>query len=958
MKARVFARRLTAAAIAVVQVAMLLAGDRVHLVPAAQASTAVCAPSPGKDGAAGTLSGVYNSYYYPTATSTTLATGTTSIGFSNYALDTTDGGSSTAIANDDLLLIIQMQDGSFNHSNDATYGDGASGSGYTSLGSAGQYEYVAVTAYNTSTHVATIEGGGSGGGLINTYTKASATGSAGQKRYQIVIVPQYLTATLSSTFRAGYWDGNAGGVAALDMSSTLNLAGASIYATGDGFRGGGLSVASTTPTGALNSDYVYTATMNGSDPGSSPPGDAFKGEGLFGTPDYVLYYTNFTTPSTPTGASILKATSGDGYPGGDMARGAPGNAGGGGTDMDPVSNDQNTGGGGGGNGGPGGNGGYPWTPQYSGSTAKYTVNVPGAHAATTYAVADSTHNPDIGGRGGSAISPASLDVLHAYMGGGGGAGVNNNASGATNGSSGGPGGGIVMLRLAETSGSAAMIYADGMTGQAPYNDGGGGGGAGGTVIITSPSSFSGITVHADGAAGTTAGNDQSSITYQHGPGGGGGGGLVITSSPVTVTVTGGAAGTSVENASDHYGATAGASGTTLNGSVSSSDLPGISSGAECYGSSGGTNTLYIGPYDSGGGTDQGADYTGSFNGNVAVTNMNDFIARGIPITSIVNTGTSATSPSGTATLSAAKTINVGPYEMYYNETDYKQHVITMNATAPGAPSGWTARLCSGTSTAPNCSPTAETCTGTTRADGWISIGAAGNTSASTYCMHKHNGTRLLANIWLVYSAPAGTYDAFTNYDGGVIAQDDNATVALNGTHSELYPGYVPIYKSYSVVSSGCPAGVVPTYPAIGVCPGGVLQYTIDYRNVVLGGGQGTQGSVVSSFVTSTAGSLQITDNGAQSASSQNTTPNWSTFTNGLKEALGNNKTTNTQCGITAGTCGDSNAGTAFTYTGGVGGVGATAFVATVGGTSFLLYPVGFPIADKSQGTITFAVVVK
>ncbi len=235
-------------------------------------------------------------------------------------------------------------------------------------------------------------------GLINSYTEAAATSSSGQKTYQIIRVPQYVSATLTGTFHAGYWDGKTGGVAALDIATTLNLGGASLYATGDGFRGGGVSVAGGTSNSAvLNSDWMVPGFTNN----SNPPSHGFKGEGILGTPAYTFGYTVFTTPSTPASPTVNKGAA-DGYPGGDMARGAPGNAGGGGTDADPVSNDQNTGGGGGSNGGNGGNGGWPWTP----SEPQYPQNSPGANAAGNYAAADATHNPDIGGRGATAMTLA------------------------------------------------------------------------------------------------------------------------------------------------------------------------------------------------------------------------------------------------------------------------------------------------------------------------------------------------------------------------------------------------------------------------------------------------------------------------------------------------------------------------------------------------------------------------
>ncbi len=968
MKASVrrLARKALAATTILVQLTLLAGisiGVQFAAIRPALAST-VCG-TPGRDGSPGTLSGTYNTYYAPSA-GTTIAAGSTS--FSLGSQDTAGGGATTAVTVGDELLIIQMQDGSFDSSNSSAYGDGASGSGYTGQGNAGLYEYVVVTGIAGST--VTIAGAGSGGGLINTYHESAATGTAGQQTFQILRVPQFLTATLGGNFRAAYWDGQTGGVAALDLASTLNLGGATIYATGNGFRGGARTVQTSSPAGWSSGDYAETSTAQ------TPPADGSKGEGILGSPNYTFYYNTYTTPSTPTGPTIASSGS-DGYPGGDQARGAPGDAGGGGTDDDPNANDQNTGGGGGANGGSGGNGGFPWTPTYSGNTPSY-VQYPYVNGATKTYAAGNFH--DIGGRGGTAIP--TVDVAHAFLGGGGGGGANNNGSNNNiynnYGSSGGTGGGVVMMRIAQTSGSAATIYADGTTGLAPANDGGGGGGAGGTVIITSPTAFSGITVHADGAAGTTANAAPNSYAQQHGPGGGGGGGIVVTSSPVTATVAGGAAGTTTTYATT-YGATNGQSGVVS--TVSATQIPGVASGAECY-SATGTNALYTGPDSSADTTYGGANLTGSFDGSVPVTNNNDFTAAGIPTgaTPLVNTSTTPGSPAGnTLSLGSAVTIQV-PHALYYdNTTSNANHIITLTAQAPTAPSGWTVEICADSYTGgtgpPLPSPTTPNCAtnnvGVTckpsnfggPPNNWIVAGTAGtigNTYTATYCAEKNSG-KFYDWYWTIYTAPANGLVAFQRYDASIAATDNVASPnnSYNATHDELYPGFVPLTKSFKVISNGCPAGATPTYPALGVCPGGVLQYTLDYRNVVAGGGLGTEASLPSAFLETGAGSFVVTDDGTQSTTSQTTVPNWATFSNGLKEALSNNLgAANVNCGTTAATCGDSTAGTTFTYDAGhPSGIAATKFTATIGGATFSLYPINYA-GQKSQGTVTFAIVVK
>lgn len=899
---RVFLRRAVVTAIQISLIAtMLTTGVLVEPLPARAAG--VCSPGAGKDGAAGTLNAAraYNSYYQPPIG--TIAAGTTSINIGTQ--DTGGGGALTAIGTNDLLLIIQMQDGTINSSNSSSYGDGATGAGYTSLGKAGSYEYVYVASIVGST--ATIVGG-AGGGLLNSYTEATATAGHGQETYQIIRVPQYTTATLSSTFHAAYWDGQTGGVAALDLASTLDLNGQSIYATGNGFRGGGLTVVGSTPAAILNNDWAASATMNSG--AGTPPGHGSKGEGIAGTPDYIFEYTNFGTPSTPSAPTVINGSA-DGYPGGDQGRGAPANAGGGGTDEDPAANDQNSGGGGGGNGGTGGVGGFPWTPQYNTNTPKFSNT--GLHTAAGYSTANTA---DIGGRGGVAISPS---VTRVFMGGGGGAGANNNGSNdntANNyGSSGGVGGGIVMMRLSDVSGAPATVYANGTTGLAPSNDGGGGGGAGGTIEISSPNTFYGITAHADGAAGTTAARTLSYPATQHGPGGGGGGGMVLTTSAVTATVTGAANGTTTPSATS-YGATSGTSGTAQ--TISNSQIPGVKSGAECY-SGNSSGLVTTGPVG-------GNATSGSYDGAVATTNNNDFTAWGlIPAgATLTNTGTTPGSPIGNIISQGPTTVNV-PNEFDFNNTANSTQLLTITVTAPTFPAGWTAQICSDAAGAPNC----------TNNGSWI-IGAPGSQSSSTYSVPRRTDSGAV-KYWAVYSAPANLV-AFTRYDATIYASDAGAANS-NWTHNELYPGFIPLTKSQTVVSSGCPAGETPTFSS-GICPGGVMLYTIDYRNVVVGAA--SESALTSAWPSTAAGQFTITENGAASGNT------WGANSNGLKEALvaAANGTT---------TFGDSTAGS--TFTGNI--VGSTSFTDTPGGASGRIEPSGGAIAGAvSQGTLWFRVTIK
>ncbi len=190
------------------------------------ADSGLCA-IPGKDGPGGVLSGIVNTYYPGTAT---VSAGSTSIPVGSPS------GASTPIAAGDLLLVIQMQDAEIDSSNTSAYGDGVAGdpaSGSTNLNNAGRYEYVIATGPVAAGSVP-ILGAGAGGGLVHTYTNADASAAQGQRRYQVIRVPQYSSATLSSGLTALAWDGRVGGVLALDVAGQLTLGG-TVSVSGLGF---------------------------------------------------------------------------------------------------------------------------------------------------------------------------------------------------------------------------------------------------------------------------------------------------------------------------------------------------------------------------------------------------------------------------------------------------------------------------------------------------------------------------------------------------------------------------------------------------------------------------------------------------------------------------------------------------------------------------------------------------
>jgi len=492
--------------------ALVLVAFGAAILPGALESQ-VCG-TPGKDGPGGVLSGVVNTYY-PGLTAT-LSAGATSISIGAAS------GAAVGITPGDLLLVVQMQDATINANNTSAYGaNDGTGRGSTAINNSGRYEYVTATsAVGVGGGTVSIRGTGAGNGLVNAYANAAATGTRGQRRYQVIRVPQYSSATFGSGLTAAGWNGTTGGILAVDVAGALALGGV-VSVDGKGFRGGsgrGL----TGGTGGANTDYRNLSSYNF---------HGMKGEGIAGTPRYVV--------DPVTAAQIDMGV--EGYPNGATARGAPGNAGGGGTDGRPSANDENSGGGGGSNAGAGGRGGNSWNS-----------NLP------------------IGGIGGAGF-PAAADRL--ILGGGGGAASRNNSSGTLG--FGGAGGGLVLVRAGTVTG-AGSITANGLPGSTPENDGGGGGGAGGTVLVFAQSGgLAGLTVEARGGAGGNA--DVGGVP--HGPGGGGGGGYVALSAAATVDVAGGSPGYTV-SPGNLFNATAGASGSSTS-TLTAGQMPGTSPGAAC-----------------------------------------------------------------------------------------------------------------------------------------------------------------------------------------------------------------------------------------------------------------------------------------------------------------------------------------------------------------------------------------
>lgn len=447
-----------------------------------------------------------NTYYIAGQNSVPAGSTSFTLGAAKYG--------ATSIKSGDILLIIQMQGAQFNQTNSSSYGNsGGSGSGYLNNANflAGNMEYV-VASNNVALTGGTLN---ITSGLVHSYLN-SGYGTDGQYTYQVIRVPIYYDLKLTGTITAPRWLGNYGGVIVLYATDLINLNGQTVDASGRGFRGGGGRSLSGYSSD-LNTDYEAASTHNA---------DAGKGEGIAGLPRYV----NDSDVS-------LYNTGVEGYPNGSYGMGAPGNAGGGGTDGDPKANDQNTGGGGGGNGGAGGNGGLAWSSALPG-----------------------------GGKPGALFAQVSTSRL--VMGGGGGAGTSNNGTGTPSGgfaSSGEAGGGIIIIMAGNAITGTGTILANGASGNTTVlNDGSGGGGAGGSILIYSNNGYvGGITAK---AAGGNGGSNQLSATNDsHGPGGGGGGGVIYSDGTLaSSSVAGGAPGTT-SNQTTNYGATSGSSGVLYSG---------------------------------------------------------------------------------------------------------------------------------------------------------------------------------------------------------------------------------------------------------------------------------------------------------------------------------------------------------------------------------------------------------
>jgi uncharacterized repeat protein (TIGR01451 family) len=472
------------------------------------ANAATACATPGNDGpGALTSSSVPNTYFPGGATTAANATSLT--------LNAAVGGT-VPISAGDLVMILQTQGADLNTDNADTYGNGTAGGASGNIGgttfTAGYYEYaIATNAVPLSGGTLTLAK--ALGRVYQRLDYNDASNPTGQRRFQVIRVPQYSSLTVTGTVTGTAWSGEAGGVLVLDVAGQTTFAGTGsrLDMSEKGFRGGAArqytGSASYADADFRNLASTTTAGAHGS-----------KGEGRAGTPRYVF-----------NGTSVVD-TGVEGYRNGSVGRGAPGNAGGGAADLlATTTNAGGAGGGGGSNDAAGGLGGR------NNGSADNTIRA-----------------------AGGANFAGSLGRW--FLGGGGGAGSTEEAGTQ---SSGGSGGGVVVLRTGYLSGTGEL-RANG--GNAPtaglttsYTNGGGGGGAGGTVVLlaTNTGGVANMTLTATGGIGGNA-LTGSAVTY--GPGGGGSGGFIFSNSDLGTEVnTGGARGTTGTGTAA-FGATNGGNG--------------------------------------------------------------------------------------------------------------------------------------------------------------------------------------------------------------------------------------------------------------------------------------------------------------------------------------------------------------------------------------------------------------
>lgn len=172
-------------------------------------------------------------------------------GKSCVRLNTTSG-----LGYNDKVMLLQMKGATISTSNDNTFGN------LSSQNNAGNYEIntICTVIGDTAFFVYTI---------LNSYTVSG--------KVQLVRIPQYYSATVSSPLRPSPWNNatGTGGVVAIIVDEDLML-NAPISADSCGFKGGNFLLCNGQCTSSING-YVYDASFIGIVTGQR---GAYKGEGI------------------------------------------------------------------------------------------------------------------------------------------------------------------------------------------------------------------------------------------------------------------------------------------------------------------------------------------------------------------------------------------------------------------------------------------------------------------------------------------------------------------------------------------------------------------------------------------------------------------------------------------------------------------------------------------------------
>jgi gliding motility-associated-like protein len=389
----------------------------------------------------------------------------------------------------DTVLLIQMKGANIIVDNDPNYSTQA---GY--FGAPGVNEFLIIESIV---------------GSIVTFTSNILNNYSVDGLVQLIRVPYYNTAAVTSTLTCQPWDSisKTGGVLAMIIGRTLSLE-ADIDVSGKGFKGGEITL---NTVGACGDATVFSYDYSFGNAGNKGEGVANRG---YVDPDYPPLFPLYS-----------------------KGRGANLTGGGGG-------NGKYSGGGGGSNWGAGGKGGRDGCLVLSGG---------------------------LDGKKIKSLDIDFYFDNNMFMGGGGGGSTHESAGSPS--STGAKGGGIVIIICDTLKGNGKIITADGGTpNTAPSvtgNAGAGGGGGGGSIALYLQSYSSGIT---SGLTLSVKGGKGGNTTNNYGEGGGGGGGLILTNnlskpSNVSKIFTGGALGSSLSTSgsSGSLGDTLNTYSPTLNG---------------------------------------------------------------------------------------------------------------------------------------------------------------------------------------------------------------------------------------------------------------------------------------------------------------------------------------------------------------------------------------------------------